>query len=46
MSVDPAGNRRAVRRLAALAPELVLFGHGPPLADPARLRAFAASLPG
>jgi glyoxylase-like metal-dependent hydrolase (beta-lactamase superfamily II) len=46
MSVDPAGNRRAVRRLAALAPALVLFGHGPPLADPARLRAFAASLPG
>lgn len=44
-SVDPAGNRGSLRRLAALEPELVLFGHGPPLSDPARLWAFAASLP-
>lgn len=43
-SVDPAGNRRALRRLAALEPELVLFGHGPPLSDPGRLRSFAARL--
>ena len=41
---DPARNRDSARRLAALAPELVLFGHGPPLRDPARLRAFTAAL--
>jgi hydroxyacylglutathione hydrolase len=41
---DPARNRDAARRLAALEPELVLFGHGPPLRDPARLRAFTAAL--
>lgn len=42
---DPAANRASMRRLAALEPELVCFGHGPPLRDPARLRAFVASLP-
>lgn len=42
---DPRGNRDSMRRLAALEPELVLFGHGRPLRDPARLRAFAAKLP-
>ena len=41
---DPARNRDSARRLAALEPELVLFGHGPPLRDPARLRAFTAAL--
>ena len=41
---DPARNRDAAHRLAALEPELVLFGHGPPLRDPARLRAFTAAL--
>jgi hydroxyacylglutathione hydrolase len=44
-SVDAAGNRGALRRLAALEPGLVLFGHGPPLSDPASLRAFVGSLP-
>jgi glyoxylase-like metal-dependent hydrolase (beta-lactamase superfamily II) len=43
-SADPAANRATLRRLAALEPALVLFSHGPPLADPARLRAFAARL--
>ena len=39
---DPAENRRSVRKLAALEPALVLFGHGPPLRDAAaRVRAFA-----
>lgn len=42
---DPARNRQSARRLAELEPELVLFGHGPPLRDPARLKEFAASLP-
>lgn len=44
-SPDPARNRESMRRLAALEPSLTLFGHGPPLRDPAKLQAFAASLP-
>jgi glyoxylase-like metal-dependent hydrolase (beta-lactamase superfamily II) len=38
---DPERNRESMRRLAALEPELVCFGHGPPLRDPRKLRAFA-----
>lgn len=45
LSADPALNRRSARRLAALRPALVCFGHGPPLRDPDRLSAFAESLP-
>ena len=37
---DPQRNRDSARRLAALEPELVLFGHGPPLRDAAALQAF------
>jgi hydroxyacylglutathione hydrolase len=37
---DPRRNRDSARRLAALEPELALFGHGPPLRDPAALKAF------
>jgi hydroxyacylglutathione hydrolase len=44
LSTDPAMNRESVRRLAGLEPRLALFGHGPPLRDPGRLRAFAAAL--
>jgi glyoxylase-like metal-dependent hydrolase (beta-lactamase superfamily II) len=44
LSTDPALNRESARRLAALEPGLALFGHGPPLRDPGRLRAFAATL--
>lgn len=43
-TVDPARNRESARRLAALEPALVLFGHGPPLRDPTRLLAFTTSL--
>lgn len=43
---DPARNRESARRLAALRPELVCFGHGPPLRDPERLAQFVAGLPG
>jgi len=43
-TVDAARNREAARRLADLQPELVLFGHGEPLRDPAKLAAFAESL--
>jgi hydroxyacylglutathione hydrolase len=46
LTIDPARNRESARRLAALYPELVLFGHGPPLRDPAKLRAFTATLEG
>jgi hydroxyacylglutathione hydrolase len=44
-TLDPAANRRAIRRLAALEPRVILFGHGPALRDPAALPAFAAALP-
>jgi glyoxylase-like metal-dependent hydrolase (beta-lactamase superfamily II) len=42
---DPLRNRESMRRLAALEPALVLFGHGRPLRDPAKLQAFTAQLP-
>jgi glyoxylase-like metal-dependent hydrolase (beta-lactamase superfamily II) len=42
---DPARNRESIRRVAALEPSLVVFGHGPPLRDSAALRDFAAKLP-
>jgi glyoxylase-like metal-dependent hydrolase (beta-lactamase superfamily II) len=42
---DPARNRESARRIAALEPALVCFGHGPPLRDPAKLAAAVAKLP-
>ena len=42
---DPARNRESMRRLAALRPELVCFGHGRPLRDPEKLAEFAEKLP-
>jgi hydroxyacylglutathione hydrolase len=42
---DPPRNRESARRLAALEPALVCFGHGPPLRDPKELTDFAARLP-
>jgi hydroxyacylglutathione hydrolase len=42
---DPTANRAALRRLAALDPACVCFGHGEPLRDPAAFRAFVAGLP-
>jgi hydroxyacylglutathione hydrolase len=41
---DPARNRESIKRVAALEPTLVCFGHGPPLRDPAKLARFAATL--
>jgi glyoxylase-like metal-dependent hydrolase (beta-lactamase superfamily II) len=41
---DPARNRESVRRLAALEPELVCFGHGRALRDPRKLSEFVAKL--
>jgi glyoxylase-like metal-dependent hydrolase (beta-lactamase superfamily II) len=42
---DPARNRESARRLAALEPALVCFGHGPPLRDTRKFVDFVASLP-
>jgi hydroxyacylglutathione hydrolase len=44
-TVDMARNRGSARRLAELEPALVLFGHGKPLRDTAKLQAFAQTLP-
>lgn len=41
---DPARNRDSARRLAALEPSVVCFGHGEPLRDSGALAAFVASL--
>lgn len=43
-SPDAALNRESARRIAALEPALVCFGHGPPLRDPAKLAAAVAKL--
>lgn len=45
VSPDPKLNRESARRIAALEPALVCFGHGPPLRDPAKLAAAVAKLP-
>jgi hydroxyacylglutathione hydrolase len=41
---DPALNRQSARKLAALEPALVCFGHGPPLRDTKRFTDFVAGL--
>jgi glyoxylase-like metal-dependent hydrolase (beta-lactamase superfamily II) len=43
---DPARNRDSMRRLAELEPQLVCFGHGRPLRDPAKLKRFTERLAG
>lgn len=43
---DTARNRESARRLAALEPALVCFGHGPPLRDTQRFSAAVERLPG
>lgn len=45
LSPDAARNRESARRIAALEPALVCFGHGPVLRDPAKLAAAVAKLP-
>ena len=42
---NPQQNRASARKLKDLAPNLVVFGHGPPLRDPGRFRSFIDSLP-
>jgi len=43
-TVDPDRNRASIRKLAALEPALLCFGHGPPVTDPAELRELVARL--
>ena len=45
LTPDPVENRRSARRLAALEPKLVLFGHGPPLRDTKKFVDFVDALP-
>jgi hydroxyacylglutathione hydrolase len=45
LTPDPQQNRDSARRLATLRPDLVLFGHGPPLRDGDRFVRFVESLP-
>jgi glyoxylase-like metal-dependent hydrolase (beta-lactamase superfamily II) len=45
VSPDPALNRASARRLAALEPALVCFGHGAPLRDTARFIEIVSRLP-
>jgi hydroxyacylglutathione hydrolase len=44
---DPARNRESIRRLAALEPNVIAFGHGPAIRKDAaaKLAKFAAELP-
>jgi glyoxylase-like metal-dependent hydrolase (beta-lactamase superfamily II) len=42
---DVARNRDSIRKLAALEPALLCFGHGRPLRDPGKLSRLAANLP-
>lgn len=44
-TVDPARNRESARKLAALHPEIVCFGHGPPWRTPESFQEFVAGLP-
>ena len=45
LTPDPAENRRSIRKLAALEPQLMLFGHGAPLRGPDKLRRLVETLP-
>jgi hydroxyacylglutathione hydrolase len=45
LTPDPVENRRSARKLAALEPSLVLFGHGPPLRATGKFVNFVEGLP-
>jgi hydroxyacylglutathione hydrolase len=45
LTPDPAENRRSARKLAALEPALVVFGHGGPLRDTGKFVKFVEGLP-
>jgi hydroxyacylglutathione hydrolase len=45
LTPDPAENRRSARKLSALEPKLVLFGHGAPLRETRKFVEFVDALP-
>lgn len=45
-TTDPRMNRDSARKLAALEPEVICFGHGAPLRDPRQFQDFVSTLPG
>jgi glyoxylase-like metal-dependent hydrolase (beta-lactamase superfamily II) len=45
LTPDPVENRRSAKKLAALEPKLVLFGHGRPLRDSRKFVQFISDLP-
>jgi hydroxyacylglutathione hydrolase len=45
LTPDPAENHRSARKLGALEPKLVLFGHGAPLRDTKKFVDFVNALP-
>jgi hydroxyacylglutathione hydrolase len=45
-TTDPVRNRESARKLAALEPALICFGHGPPLRDTKRFVEFVGRLQG
>jgi hydroxyacylglutathione hydrolase len=45
LTPDPVENRRSAKKLAALEPKLVLFGHGRPLRDTRKFVQFISDLP-
>src|SRR3954447_2227459 len=44
LTPDPEENRRSIRKVAALEPKLIVFGHGPPLKNPSKLASSVAGL--
>ena len=44
LTPDPVRNRGSARKLAELTPNLILFGHGPPLRDGEQFARFVSSL--
>jgi hydroxyacylglutathione hydrolase len=46
LTPDPEQNGRSAKRLGTLEPNLVLFGHGPPVRDTDKFVDFCAALPG
>jgi glyoxylase-like metal-dependent hydrolase (beta-lactamase superfamily II) len=44
VTLDPLQNRRSIRKVAALRPALLCFGHGPPIADGERFARWAEAL--
>ena len=46
LTPDPEENRRSIRKVAALEPKTIVFGHGPTATNPQKLANFVAGLDG